>query len=210
MSKLIKTACAFLFALVVLTDMAHALNCKTGLPCADGYTCIGGNCVKDGGIQFDECKIEGAPCSDNTECCSRLCEDFVCASEDEDEDCEEETNCESDWSDFGTSGYVRSECTTRAADCGESTYYEYACATGYYGVATGNTSSGLSGCTHCPEANTTYHDSGHMVKAIGTTDGLGTQTIDGCYLASGTYYDITGTKIITTSCGYGSGAYGAL
>lgn len=110
-------------------------------------------------------------------------------------------NCASDtnWS-TGNTGYQRRlkrwcDCTSGTATC--KNQYEYQCAAGYYGTS----SNGTSGCTQCPTWSGVYTNSAKTTLARGTST-AGTTAITGCYVAAGTYYDVTGTFKISSNCQY--------
>lgn len=63
----------------------------------------------------------------------------------------------------------------------------YQCKAGYYGTASRTEPT----CTQCPS----------LGSAIGSSDS-NTSTIDGCYIAKGSYSDGTGNFDITNSCQY--------
>lgn len=65
------------------------------------------------------------------------------------------------------------------------------CAAGYYGT---------SGCTQCPTWTGVYTNSARTVLARGTSIAGDNKTISDCYIASGTYYDATGTFKLNGIC----------
>lgn len=109
------------------------------------------------------------------------------------------TNCVSnlDWTNHNT-GYQRiinraCDCSGSTATCKETTRYR--CAPGYYGSST----NGTSGCTRCPTWSGVYTDSGRTTLARGTSN-AGESAITDCYIATGTYYDASGTFTLTSKC----------
>ncbi|MCM1294145.1 MAG: hypothetical protein NC311_01115 [Muribaculaceae bacterium] len=108
------------------------------------------------------------------------------------------SNCTSDtsWSAYGT-GYQRITYRTCACNGTCNTSYSYRCAAGYYGSST----NGTSGCTQCPTWTGVYTTSAKTTLVRGTS-AAGATAITGCYISTGTDYDVTGTFKLTDVCPY--------
>lgn len=72
------------------------------------------------------------------------------------------------------------------------------CNIGYYNPR--NTST--SDCIQCPEWSRVYTNSARTTLARGTTKTTNATAITECYVAAGTYYDVTGTFKISSNCEY--------
>lgn len=110
------------------------------------------------------------------------------------------TDCTTDSWSAGNTGYQRRtkrscNCTSGSAIC--NAQYEYRCAAGYYGSST----NGTSGCSACPTWTNVYTNSARTTLARGTSSD-GTTAITSCYIATGTYYDATGTFTLDSKCNY--------
>lgn len=106
-------------------------------------------------------------------------------------------NCISiDWTDSAV-GYQRYTSKVCNSDSSCSVSYSYRCAVGYWGTS----SNGTSGCSLCPEWTGVYTNSARTTNVRGTSS-VGTTEITGCYVASGTYYDVTGTFNTNGNCPY--------
>lgn len=86
---------------------------------------------------------------------------------------------------------------TCTVDCYFETRHSYRCETGYYGKPT----DAKSGCSQCPTWSGVYTNSALTTSARGTSY-AGATAITECYVASGTYYDATGTFKISGKCEY--------
>ncbi|MCM1294391.1 MAG: hypothetical protein NC311_02420 [Muribaculaceae bacterium] len=108
--------------------------------------------------------------------------------------CVKDKNCpnDTDWAEYRT-GYQKR--TVYNADCVAS--IQYRCAAGYYGSST----NGTSGCTQCPTWSDVYTTSAKTTLKRGTS-AAGATVITSCYVASGTYYDVSGTFKISSTCQY--------
>lgn len=74
------------------------------------------------------------------------------------------------------------------------------CESGFYGTTT----NGTTGCGECPSWAGVYKDSARTLQAYATSIPGSNSKITDCYIANGTYYDVTGTFKMegTTKCKY--------
>lgn len=79
--------------------------------------------------------------------------------------------------------------------CSTSTIYR--CAPGYYG----NPTTASSGCTRCSVWSGVSGDPGLSSQVYGKSN-AGATAITGCYMPSGTYYDVSGKFTLTSNCQY--------
>jgi hypothetical protein len=94
--------------------------------------------------------------------------------------------CGTNWEDIsGRPGYQQ---TKNQEGCAKGLFR---CAEGYFG----RTSDGTTGCYQCPEYDGLYTNSQLTTKARGTSV-AGTTYAGGCYLPSGTYYNMSGTMVV--------------
>ncbi|MBQ8293809.1 MAG: hypothetical protein IJX89_00265 [Alphaproteobacteria bacterium] len=182
-----------------LTNRAYAalaLGCTTVASCDAGQEMI---CEPRDGCEWEVCY-----------CSAELVLPGLCTT----------TNCTSDtsYTDYST-GYTVKRTRECLDDICTVTASEYACASGYYGTAT----SDSTGCTICPDNATCLGGNGSTFRCAqgyykngascprcpisnntyGTTLLLNATSITDCYLPSGTEFsDTTGTGTYTDKCYY--------
>lgn len=130
-------------------------------------------------------------CSGDSDCDGGYCNNGTCIA------CKTCSNCTStSWAALRT-GYQSRTVKTCSCRGTCSSYTEYRCAAGYYGTST----NGTSGCTQCPEWTNVYTTSARSTKVRGTSN-AGATAMTECFVAPGTYYDVSGTLKISSNCPY--------
>ncbi len=180
---------------------AAILNCNYELDgycyeCKAGYekrqsNCTYGQCVGNENITMGEE-------------CVRYCNDYRHV----------ETLCDTNGT-TSTASHIRTNYTNKyAGNCYDedgnsqsmltfcSNNYKITCVKNAYGGGWNNTS-----CTSCPQmtspkmyTNKNLFTDLYLVRGVTTSSG--TTSVSGCYIATGTYYDATGTISVTATCPY--------
>lgn len=134
-------------------------------------------------------------CVADYECLNGYCNNGTCIA------CKTCSNCETtNWATYLVEPYTGYQSrTVKSCSCRGtcSSKTEYRCAAGYYGTST----NGRTGCTQCPEWTNVYTTSARSTKVRGTSN-AGATAITECFVATGTYYDVSGTFKISSNCTY--------